>query len=143
MTVKQISIFLENKRGRLAEVTGILNDQGINIRALALADTADFGVLRIIVSDSDACLRALRDRGFVAQATEVIAVEIPDRPGGLNSILRLLDAGTINVEYMYAFVERLRANAVVIFKIDDPARAVRALTGEGVTILTEDALRTL
>ncbi len=143
MTVKQISVFLENKRGRLAEVTEILNERSINIRALALADTADFGVLRIIVSDPEACLRALRDRGFIAQATEVIAVEIPDRPGGLNSILRMLDAAAINIEYMYAFVERMRANAVVIFKIDDPARAVLALTKEGVPILSEEALRSL
>jgi hypothetical protein len=143
MTVKQISVFLENKRGRLAEVTAILNDRGINIRALALADTADFGVLRIIVTDPEACLGALRERGFIAQATEVIAVEIPDRPGGLNSVLRMLDAGAINIEYMYAFVERLRANAVVIFKIDDPARAIRALTQEGVPILTEEALKSL
>jgi hypothetical protein len=143
MTVKQISVFLENKRGRLAEVTAILQSEGINIRALALADTADFGVLRIIVSDADACIRALRERGFIAQATQVIAVEIPDRPGGLNAVLALLDKAAINIEYMYAFVERMRSNAVVIFKIDDPARATAALEKEGVPILTEQALKTL
>jgi hypothetical protein len=143
MPVKQISVFLENKRGRLADVTAILHSQGINIRALALADTADFGVLRLIVSDTEGCIRALRERSFIAQATEVIAVEIPDRPGGLDSVLRQLDAAQTNIEYMYAFVERLRNGAVVIFKVEDPARAVAALEKEGVTTLTEEALKAL
>jgi hypothetical protein len=143
MTVKQISVFLENKRGRLAEVTAILNAERINIRALALADTADFGVLRLIVSDVEPCLKALRARGFIAQATEVIAVEIPDRPGGLHGILSHLDSSAINVEYMYAFVERMGSNAVVIFKIDDPVKAAEVLNKSGVTILSEQALKSL
>jgi hypothetical protein len=143
MTVKQVSVFLENKRGRLAEVTAILNTERINIRALALADTADFGVLRLIVSDVEPCLRALRGRGFIAQATDVIAVEIPDRPGGLHGILSQLDGSAINVEYMYAFVERMGSNAVVIFKIDDPLKAAEVLRKAGVTILTEQALKAL
>jgi len=143
MTVKQISVFLENKRGRLASVTGILQERGINIRALALADTADFGVLRIIVSDADACIRALRDRGFIAQATEVLAVQMADRPGGLHAILTVLDATGINVEYMYAFVEKSGEAAVVVLKIDDPAKASKALRKEGVSFLTTDDLRSL
>jgi hypothetical protein len=143
MAVKQVSVFLENKRGRLAEVTSILSSQGIDIRALALADTADFGVLRIIVSDTEKCLSALRDRGFVAQATDVIAVEIPDRPGGLHSILKILERSGINIEYMYAFVEKKGDNAIVIFKIDDPNRAAGALQKDGAAFLSEEDLRSL
>jgi len=143
MTVKQISVFLENKRGRLADVTGILREKGINIRALALADTADFGVLRIIVSDAEACIKALRERGFIAQATEVLAVQMADRPGGLHSILTVLDTTGINVEYMYAFVERRGDAAVVVLKIDEPTKASEALRQAGVTFLTAEDLRAL
>src|ERR1700692_1480294 len=106
MKVEKISIFIENKSGRLAEVTGILGNAGVNIRALSLADTSDFGILRLIVNDRDKAMTVLKEYDFTVSRTEVVAVEVPDRPGGLAGILQSLDNEKINVEYMYAFVER-------------------------------------
>jgi len=143
MSVRQISIFLQNTRGRLAEVTGLLAAGGINIRALSLADTADFGVLRIIVSDPDACLAALKASGIIAQVTEVLAVEIEDKPGGLSRVLAALDAAGLNVEYMYAYVEKTRDNAIVICKVDDREQAMRVLEENGIGTLSAEALRAL
>src|SRR5512136_1876896 len=101
---KQISVFLENKSGRLAEVTRVLGDAGINIRALSLADTSDFGILRLIVNNCEKAREELKQRGFTVSKREVVAVEVPDRPGGLSQILQILDGAAINVDYMYAFV---------------------------------------
>jgi hypothetical protein len=135
MKVEQISIFIENKSGRLAEVTRILGEAGVNIRALSLADTSDFGILRLIVDQADVAGTALRQHSFTVNKTEVVAVEVPDRPKGLYSILEVLDRGKINVEYMYAFVERCGENAVIIFRFDDTEGAIRTLTANGVTVL--------
>jgi hypothetical protein len=135
MKVEQISIFLENKSGRLAEVTTLLSEGGVNIRALSLADTADFGILRLIVNDSDRAKEILKGNGFTVGKTEVIALEVPDRPGGLARILRILDGAGINVEYMYAFVNRTGDNAIIIFRFDELDRAIAVLTGEGVRVL--------
>jgi hypothetical protein len=143
MYTKQVSIFLENKKGRLAEVTKLLTDEGINIRALSLADTADFGVLRLIVNDRGRCLRVLKARGLAAQETDVIAVEIEDRPGGLHRIVEVFEREGLNIEYMYAFVEKNGDNAIVIFKIDDAARAVDTLRRSGISILPEDIIQGL
>ncbi|HVP18537.1 MAG TPA: ACT domain-containing protein [Spirochaetia bacterium] len=143
MSVRQISIFLQNTKGRLAEVTRLLAARKINIRALSLADTADFGVLRIIVNDPDACLAALKESGIVAQETEVLAVEIEDRPGGLERVLAVLDAAGLNVEYMYAYVEKAKDNAIMICRIDDRERAARVLVENGIGTLTAEALTTL
>jgi len=143
MSVKQISVFLENKKGRLAEVTRSLSHEKINIRALSLADTADFGVLRIIVDNPDRTLTILKSHGFVAQVTEVIAVEVEDRPGGLSRILEVLDQDNVNVEYMYAYVEKSRENAIVICRIDDRERALQILEKHGIATLGADALKAL
>ncbi len=143
MSVKQISVFLENKKGRLAELTDTLEREAINMRALALADTADFGVLRIIVDDVERCLAVLKGAGFVAQVTEVIAIEVEDRPGGLHHILRVLDAAAINVEYLYAYVEKRKAAAVVICKVDDRGKAGDALKRAGIAAISADALKSL
>ena len=143
MSVKQISIFLENKKGRLADVTRILSREAVNIRALSLADTADFGVLRIIVNDPEKCLAALKKNSFVAQVTEVVAVEVEDRPGGLNRILEILDADGINVEYMYAYVEKTKDNAIVICKIDERERAIGVLAKSGIATLSAEELKAL
>jgi len=143
MYTKQVSVFLENKRGRLAEVTKLLTDEGINIRALSLADMTDFGVLRLIVNDRVRCLRVLKDHDFVVQETDVIAVEMEDRPGGLHRILEVLDHESINVEYVYAFFEKSGDSAIVILKIDDAARAVEVLKKSGIPILPEDVLQNL
>jgi hypothetical protein len=143
MKVKQISIFLENKAGRLAEVTNILGAEGINIRALSLADTSDFGILRLIVNDPQAAAQALKDRGFTVGETEVLAVEVPDKPGGLGKILSMLHEAGMNVEYMYAFVERSSDNAVIIFRFDNIDEAIRALLAKGVTILKGEKVYSL
>jgi len=143
MALKQISVFLENKKGRLAEVTGLIAGEGINIRALSLADTADFGVLRLMVNDPDKCFEVLRRGNFVAQQTEVIAVEVEDSPGGLGKILGVLDQHGINIEYMYAFVEKKTAAAIVVFRIDDPSRAANVLGKAGVSVLDAEDIRKL
>ncbi len=140
MKVEQISIFIENKSGRLAEITRILGDAGINIRALSLADTSDFGILRLIVDNVETAKAVLKEKGFTVSKTEVVAVEVPDRPGGLSSLLQTLDANQINVEYMYAFVERCGGNAVIIFRFDETDKAIGALSGSGFTILEGERL---
>jgi hypothetical protein len=143
MIQKQISVFLENKKGRLAEVAALIARERINIRALSLADTADFGVLRLIVNDPEKCFAVLKDGGFVAQETEVIAVEVADRPGGLSRILSVFDRHGINIEYMYAFVEKKSDNAIVIFRIDQPAKAVEVLESESITVLSAEIISKL
>ncbi len=140
MNVEQISIFIENKSGRLAEITSILDDAGINIRALSLADTSDFGILRLIVNDREKAKSILKERGFTVNKTEVVAVEVPDRPGGLARILKVLDSAAINVEYMYAFVERCGENAVIIFRFDETDKAIATLQANGIAILDGERL---
>ena len=143
MAVKQLSIFLENKSGRLKEVTGLLASNNINIRALALADTLDFGILRLIVDDCDKATEILKKNDFTVKETEVLAVEIEDQPGGLNKVLTIFDENNINIEYMYAFVEKSRSNAVVIFRIDDSSRAVSILEAKSINTLTNDMIKAL
>ncbi len=143
MKVEQISIFLENKSGRLAEVTRILADAGINIRALSLADTSDFGILRLIVNETEKAKAVLKENGFTVGKNEVIAVEVPDRPGGLAGILEALSGSNINVEYMYAFVERSGENAIIIFRFDEIEKAIEALQAAGVRILRGEEVYSL
>jgi hypothetical protein len=140
MKVEQISIFIENKSGRLAEIARILGDARINIRALSLADTTDFGILRLIVNDREKAKQILKEKGFTVSKTEVVAVEVPDRPGGLSEILQSLDSAAINVEYMYAFVERCGENAVIIFRFDETEKAIVTLQGKGFNILDGERL---
>src|SRR4030042_2257798 len=135
MNVEQISIFLENKSGRLAEVTSVLSEAAINIRALYLADTADFGILRLIVNDTEKARQALKDHGFTVEKTKVVAIEVPDRPGGLSSILNTIKDEGINVEYMYAFVEKSGENAIVIFRFDEIEKSINILRQGGGRIL--------
>ncbi len=142
MKVQQISIFVENKSGRLAEVTDVLAKQGINIRALSLADTADFGILRLIVTDPEKTTSVLRDNGFTISQNEVVAVEVPDRPGGLAGILAALQGQGINVEYMYAFVQKCEGNAVLIFRFDEVEKAIDTLSKAGLRILSGEDVRT-
>lgn len=135
MNVEQISIFIENKSGRLADVTTVLSNAGVNIRALSLAETSDFGILRLIVSDTETAFRELRSAGFTVTKTEVVAIEVPDRPGGLAGILNVLKDAGINVEYMYAFVQKSGEHALVVFRFDEPGKAVSVLAGSGIRIL--------
>lgn len=135
MKVEQISIFLENKSGRLAEVSSVLAQAGINIRALSLADTTDFGILRLIVNDTEKAKQVLRENGFTVGKTEVIAVEVFDRPGGLADILNIMKNNGINVEYMYAFVQKSGGNAIIIFRFDELEKAIGTLQEAGIRIL--------
>ncbi|MCW7754704.1 amino acid-binding protein [Desulfobotulus sp. H1] len=143
MKVEQISIFMENKAGRLAEVTAILKESAVNIRALSLADTADFGVLRMIVDDTVLADRVLKDAGFTVGKTEVVAVEVTDSPGGLHDILEILREKNINVEYMYAFVQQSGDKAVMIFRFDDVDGAVTHLSARGIPVVGGKRLYTL
>jgi hypothetical protein len=135
MNVEQISIFLENKAGRLSEVTRIFEEGRINIRALSLADTSDFGILRLIVNDNEKAKRLLKENGFTVRFTEVVAVEVQDKPGGLHQILMSLSKAGVNVEYMYAFVQQSGQNAVLIFRFDNTAAAAEVLRREGVRVI--------
>jgi len=140
MHVEQISIFIENKSGRLAEVARLLGEAGVNIRALSLADTSDFGILRLIVNDREKAKQVLKENGFTVSKTEVVAIEVPDRPGGLSEILQTLDRESLNVEYMYAFVERCGENAVIIFRFDETEKAIKVLLNQGFNVLDGERL---
>ena len=135
MKVEQITVFLENQSGRLADVASILAAAGVNIRALSLADSADFGILRLIVNDTDKASLVLKAEGFTVAKTEVVGVQVPDRPGGLAEILRTMKANQVNVEYMYAFVHKSAVNATIIFRLDDPETAIACLQQAGIKIL--------
>lgn len=143
MKVEQISIFLENKSGRLAEVTEILSRAGINIRSLSLADTADFGILRLIVDRTDQANKVLKENGFTVAKTEVIALQVPDVPGGLAKILSVIDGAGINVEYMYAFIHRSGDDAIVIFRFDGIDKAIGVLLAAGVRVLKGEEVHAL
>lgn len=136
MRVEQIAVFLENKSGRLAEITGVLAENAINIRALSVADTADFGILRLIVDKVDAAKKALKENGFTVGITNVIAVEVADKTGGLASVLKTVEKEGLNVEYMYAFVNKSGENAVLIFRFDDMDKAISGLQTAGFVILS-------
>ena len=143
MKVSQLSVFLENKSGRLADVAHALADAEINIRALSIADTIDYGLLRLIVNDPIAAKNALSKAGFTVTLTEVVAVEVPDRPGGLAGIIDIFAEVGINIEYMYAFVGTSGENAMVIFRIERLDEAIAILQRKGARIMTGDELHSL
>lgn len=143
MKVDQIAVFLENKSGRLAAITRVLSDNNINIRALSVADTADFGILRLIVDDIDKATNVLKSEGFTVGKAVVIAVEVADKPGGLARVLAILHEAGINVEYMYAFVQKSGENAVLIFRFDDPDMAISVLKNAGIRILSGEEVRSI
>ncbi|MGD9780891.1 MAG: ACT domain-containing protein [Kiritimatiellia bacterium] len=143
MKVRQISVFLENRSGRLASVLKEVGRAGVNIRALSLADTSDFGILRLIVDDVDTCVKALRDTGHTVSTTEVLAVEVPDHPGGLAGILDVLSRASLNVEYMYAFVSRATEKALVVFRFEKIDAALAALQKAGISIVAAETVYTL
>ncbi len=143
MRVEQISIFLENRTGRLAEVTSILSEAGVNIRALSVADTSDFGVLRMIVNNNEKARQGLKDNGFAIGTHDVVAVEVTDEPGGLHRILDLLGQSGLNVEYMYAFVRQSGDNAIMIFRFDNIDNAVSVLEENNITVINGSTVYTL
>jgi len=135
MKVEQISVFLENKPGTLQQATRVLKDANINIRTLSVAETANFGILRLIVNDVEKANTVLKDSGFQVSKTPVVAVEVPDRPGGLHSVMEAVSKEGINVEYVYAFVEKSGENAVIIFRFDNPEKAIDVLMKNDFTVV--------
>lgn len=136
MLVKQISVFLENKIGRLAEITQLLGEARINIRALAIADTTEFGILRLIVDDPPKAQDILEKSGFAVKQTEVVVVGVEDKPGGLANILKTLRSSNFNVEYLYAFVKQSGEDALVVFRIENTDEAIAQLRKEGFQIIS-------
>ncbi|WP_066632737.1 ACT domain-containing protein [Desulfolucanica intricata] len=143
MRVKQVSVFLENKYGRLARVTQVLSENNINIRALSIADTTDFGILRLIVNNPDKAFDALKVDGFTVSVTDVLAVEVPDTPGGLNGALEILGQAGINIEYLYAFLQKASNAALVVFRVEQMDAAIKALEAKGINILTGEEVYSL
>ena len=143
MIIKQLSIFLENKTGRVCDIAAILGENTINIRALSLADTSDFGIMRLIVDKPDDALKKLKENGFSVAITSVAAIEIPDVPGGLASVMKTIDDGGFNIEYMYAFVEKSHDNAILIMRFDDVENVVGKLREKGVKVLKEKEVLSL
>lgn len=137
MKVRQLSVFLENKPGRLTAPCRLLAQAGINILTLSLADTEQFGILRLIVQDVDRAVRMLKDGGHIVRLNEVVAIEVEDQPGGLAAVLDHIEAAHVNVEYMYAFTAKKADRAVLIFRFEDPDQAVARLQDRGVSVLRD------
>ena len=143
MKVKQVAVFLENKSGRLAEISHCLAAAGINIRALSLADTADFGILRIVADDTDKAQRVLKEQGFTVGLTDLVAVAAEDRPGGLDKILQAVSRADLNVEYMYAFTQISGQTGMMLFRFEQPDAAVTALQAAGIKVLSGEEVHAL
>lgn len=143
MTISQLSIFAENKPGTIYEITRTIADAGVDIRALSVADTQDFGILRLIVSDIEKARQALNEDNCVVSVTQVIGVAVPDKPGGLADVLKILKDADINVEYVYAFITISGKNACVVLRVGDNEKAVEILKEAGVELLTEDFIKQL
>ena len=137
-TIKQISIFVENQPGKLAELTRLLADADIDLRTLSLADTRDFGILRVIVNKPDETEKLLKANEWTDKTAEVIGVKLPDRPGGVAEVLEAINEAGVNVEYMYAFVNRIPGRADTVFRVDDIETTINALRAKGIEILTPD-----
>ncbi len=140
MKVKQISIFLENKSGRLNAVTNLLAEKGINIRALSIADTSAFGILRLIVSDPEKAYKELKEASFTVSLTDVLGVEMPDKPGGLAMVMNILTEAGINIEYLYAFISSDQGKAMVIFRVENLDEAIECLLKEGIRVVAGETL---
>lgn len=138
MKLKQISVFLENRKGRLWKALSILREAEINIRALSIADTSEFGILRMIVPEPEKAQEKLEVNNFVVKINDVIAVGVPDEPGGLDKILEILTKDDINVEYIYAFVEKKVGQAIVVLRTEDVDAGAQALKEGGATVLSSD-----
>ncbi|MDR2028699.1 MAG: ACT domain-containing protein [Treponema sp.] len=135
MQIKQISVFLENNAGRLGEVTRVLADAGINIRAISIADTADFGILRLIVDKSQEAVKALTGAGFTTRLSDVVAVEINDTPGSLAKVMELFQKSQVNIEYLYASLEGKTGKAVVIFKMENIEKGLKLVEENGLSMV--------
>ena len=140
MLIKQISVFVENKSGKLSDVIKTIGENKIDIYALSIADTTDFGILRLIVSDPDKTKAVLREKGMVVKSTEVIAVVVEDKPGGLSHILDILKEKEIDIEYLYAFIGKNKNGATVVMKVDQPQHAIELLGNTDISIVEAEDL---
>jgi hypothetical protein len=140
MKINQLSVFLENKPGHLATPCAILADAGINILTLTMADSQRFGILRLILKEWQEARRLLEQRGFATKITEVVAVQVEDRPGGLRKLLEFVEASGVNIEYMYAFTDRTEGKGVMVFRLDDADKGIAALRDAGVRLLRGEEL---
>ena len=143
MTIKQLSVFMENKPGQLAAFTKVLEANNINMQALSVAETLDFGILRVIVDDPYKCSCVLRDAGYVFQVTPVLAAEVPDKPGALVKLLDILGGNGLNLEYTYAFTTRKPGFAYMILRVDKMDEAKKVLTENGVKLVCQSELNAL
>lgn len=141
--IRQISVFLENRPGSLAEVTRYLAEKNVNLRALCIADSRDFGTIRIISSDQDACAEALRKAGYPFSEVDVLAAEMPDRPGGMAEVAEIIAREKINIEYGYAMVEKKDEAALIVLRVDDPHRASLILRDKGIRLLSKKEVQQL
>lgn len=137
MSLKQLTVFVENKQGALVSITDTLAAHNVNIRALSIADTEDFGILRLIVNDNDTALKTLKEEGYILKTTDVVGVKIGDQPGKLSKALKVLKDNDINMEYLYAFMTRTEKHAYVVLRVADNAAAEAALEKEGFHIITD------
>lgn len=143
MSVKQISVFLENKPGQLNQMTSVLSNHNIDMKALSLAETTDFGIARFIVDDVLETVTVLNEEGYISRLTPVIAVEIPDEPGALNRVLQIFTDNEINLEYMYAILSAEGQKAYMIFKVADDVKASAALVSNGIQVLSQEDMANL
>ena len=137
MAIKQLTVFIQNKKGTVVSVTDILSKNNINLRALSIAETQDFGILRLIVNDENAAEKVLNENGYLIKVIDVVGVKIGDEPGKLTAALDVLDKENINVEYLYAFMARTEKHAYVVLRVEDNAAAENALTNAGFKMITE------
>jgi len=143
MAIKQLSVFAENKPGSLVEITDVISENKIDMRAMSIADTGDFGIIRIIVSDTENAEKLLAQNGFVTKITPVLAVEISDEPGALSKAIKILYEKGINVEYLYAFIASSKKNAYVVMRVADNEFAEKILRENGFGIVTEEDIQKL
>ncbi len=143
MSLKQLTIFVENKKGALVDITKTLADNNVNLRALSIADTQDFGILRLIVNDNDTATKALTEAGYLLKMTDVVGVKIGDQPGKLSTALDVLDKADINMEYLYAFMARTEKHAYVVLRVADNAQAEKVLEDAGFHMITDTDINKL
>ncbi|MBQ6625119.1 MAG: ACT domain-containing protein [Clostridia bacterium] len=143
MAIKQLSVFVENKEGALVEVTETLAKNQIDLKALSIADTQDYGILRVIVNDIDKAKQALEENGNIVKATDVVGFAVTDETGSMSKVISILSQNGINIEYLYAFISVLRKNAYVVARVKDNDKAEKILIENGIKLITEDDIKSM
>jgi len=140
MKITQISVFIENTKGRLYDLCNTLGKTNINIKALTLAESPEFGIVRLVVDKTDEAVKLLKENGFVASIADIVAVEVSDKPGGLAAALKALAENDVNIEYMYGFVEKASDKALMVFKFEDIDKALDVLCKNGISVVSKEAI---